>query len=60
MQEFHIKYVLVPADTAANNFSFVCRLHYINTVKQELDGTRAYQETDRSLKVQGLIEDNMS
>ena len=24
----------------------VCRLHYINTLKQELDGTRAYQETD--------------
>ena len=25
---------------------FVCRLHYINTLKQELDGTRAYKETD--------------
>ena len=24
----------------------MCRLHYINTLKQELDGTRAYQETD--------------
>ena len=24
----------------------VCRLHYINTLKQELGGTRAYQETD--------------
>ena len=24
----------------------VCRLHYINTLKQELDGTRGYQETD--------------
>ena len=26
--------------------SFVCRLHYVNTLKQELDGTRAYLETD--------------
>ena len=31
---------------AANNVVVVCRLHYINTLKQELDGTRAYQETD--------------
>ena len=24
----------------------VCRLHHVNTLKQELDGTRAYLETD--------------
>ena len=46
IQEFHRKYVLVPADKAANNVVFVCRLHYVNTLKQELDGTRAYLETD--------------
>ena len=36
IQEFHRKYVLVPADKAANNVVVVCRLHYINTLKQEL------------------------
>ena len=46
IQEFHKKYVLVPAGKAANNVVVVCRLHYINTFKQELDGTRAYKETD--------------
>ena len=46
IQEFHRKYVLVPADKAANNVVVVCRLHYVNTLKQELDGTRAYPETD--------------
>ena len=46
IQEFHRKYVLVPADKAANNVVVVCRLHYINTLKQELESTRAYQETD--------------
>ena len=46
IQEFHRKYVLVPADKAANNVVAVCRLHYVNTLKQELDGTRAYLETD--------------
>ena len=46
IQEFHRKYVLVPADNAANNVVVVCRLHYINTLKQELDGTRAYQDID--------------
>ena len=45
IQEFHRKYVLVPADKAANNVVVVCRLHYVNTLKQELDGTRAYLET---------------
>ena len=44
-QEFHRKYVLVPADKAANNVVVVCRLHYINTLKQELNGTKAYEET---------------
>ena len=42
IQEFHRKYVLVPADKAA----VVCRLQYVNTLKQELHGTRAYLETD--------------
>ena len=46
IQEFHRKYVLVPANKAANNVVVVCRLHYVNTLKQELDGTRAYLETD--------------
>ena len=45
IQEFHSKYVLVPADKAANNVVVVCRLHYINTLKQELNGTKTYEET---------------
>ena len=45
IQEFHRKYVLVPADKAANNVVVVCRLHYIKTLKQELNGTKAYEET---------------
>ena len=36
---------MVPADTTANNVVVVCRLHYINTLKQELNGTKAYEET---------------
>ena len=36
---------MVPADKAANNVVFVCRLYYINTLKQELNGTKAYEET---------------
>ena len=41
IQEFHRKYVLVPANKAANNVVVVCRLHYINTLKQQLSGTKA-------------------
>ena len=36
---------MVPADKAANNVVVVCRLHYINTLIQELNGTKAYEET---------------
>ena len=36
---------MVPADKDANNVVVVCRLHYINTLKQELNGTKAYKET---------------
>ena len=45
IQEFHRKHVLFPADQAANNVVVVCRLHYINTLKQELNCTKAYVET---------------
>ena len=45
IQEFHKKYVLVPADKAASNVVVVCRLHCINTLRQELNGTKAYEET---------------
>ena len=43
IQEFHRKYVLVPADTAANNV-VVCRLYDINTLKQVQSGTKAYEQ----------------
>ena len=49
IQEFHRKYVLVPADKAANNVA-VCWLQYINTLKQELNGTKAYEETSKDEK----------
>ena len=50
IQEFHRKYVLVPADKAANNI-VVCRLHYINTLKLERNGTKAYKETTTDEKI---------
>ena len=36
---------MVPADKAANNVVVVCRLHYINTLKQELYGIKSDEET---------------
>ena len=49
IQEFHRKYVLVPADKAANNVDVIC-LHHINTLKQELSGTKAYEQTSAEEK----------
>ena len=42
--------VLVPADKAATNIVVVCRLHYINTLKQELNGTKAYKGTSTDVR----------
>ena len=36
---------MVPADKAANNIVVVCRLHCINTLKQELNGTKDFGQT---------------
>ena len=41
-QNFHMKYVLVPADKAANNVVVVWRLYYGDTLKRELIDTNAY------------------
>ena len=43
IQEFHRKYVLVPADKATNNVIVVRRLHYGNTFKQKLGGIKTYK-----------------
>ena len=43
IQEFHRKYVLAPADKAANNVVVVWRLYYINTLKKELGSTKPYE-----------------
>ena len=42
--------VLVPTDKAANNIVVVCRFHYVNTLKQELNDTKAYEETSTDEK----------
>ena len=50
IQAFHRKYVLFPADKATNNVVVVWRLHYINTLKQELSRTKAFKETSEEEK----------
>ena len=41
---------MVPADKAAKNIFVVCRVHYIPIFKQELNGTKAYEETSADEK----------
>ena len=43
IQEIHRKYALVPADKAADYIVVVWRLHYINTLIQELGSTKTYK-----------------
>ena len=51
---------MVPADDKdANNIIVVCRLHYIHTLKQELNGTKAYEEipTDEKTVVKSHLNE---
>ena len=43
IQNFHMKYVFVPADKAANTVVVVWQLYCINTLKRELVDTDAYK-----------------
>ena len=43
VQKFQTKYDLAPPDKAANTVVVVWRLHLVKTLKQELDGTKAYE-----------------
>ena len=58
IQEFHSKFVLVPADKAANNIIIVWRLHYINVLQHELNSTKAYTSTPST--EQQLINDHIT
>ena len=40
---FHMNFVLIPADKVANNVVVVPRLYYINTLTRELVDTNAYK-----------------
>ena len=43
---YYLRAVNIFNEKGDGPYRVVCRLHYVNTLKQELDGTRAYLETD--------------
>ena len=47
MHELQSKYVLVPADKAANNIIVVCKKYYLEVVLKELRTTSTYKHVDR-------------
>ena len=57
IQDFHMNYVLVPADKAANNVVVVCRLYNINTLKRELVDTYA-NKLKPSLSERVIVDGN--
>ena len=52
IEEFHRKYLLVPAIKLQTTLLLFdgYRLHYIDTLKQELSGTKAYEQTSEKEK----------
>ena len=47
LHELQSKYVLVPADKAANNIIVVCKKYYLEVVLKELRMTSTYKHVDR-------------
>ena len=47
LHDFQSKYVLVPADKAANNVVVVCRKYYLEVVLRELSTSNTYERDDR-------------
>ena len=45
---FHTKFVLVPADKAANNIIIVWRLHYVGILNTEINSTKTYVSVQSS------------
>ena len=43
IQKFHRRFVLAPADKAADNVVVVLKRYYINTLKQELSTAKTYE-----------------
>ena len=43
VQEFHRRFVLAPADKAANNVVVVWKMYYINPLKQEFNTAKTYE-----------------
>ena len=43
LEELHNKYVLVPADKAAQNVIVVCRKYYLQIVVEEICSTATYK-----------------
>ena len=47
LHEFQRKFVLVPADKAANNVIVVCKKYYLEVVLNELNTTNTYERVNR-------------
>ena len=47
LRELHSKYVLVPADKAANNVIVVCKKYYLDVVLKEVNTTNTYEHVDK-------------
>ena len=46
MDEFHKRYVLVPADKASNNIIVVCKKYYIDMIVNEASQPSTYNVSD--------------
>ena len=47
LKSLHDKYVLVPADKAANSVIVVCRKYYVEMVAREITATTTYELVNR-------------
>jgi hypothetical protein len=57
LEELHSKYVLVPADKAAQNVIVVCKKYYLQVVIKEIETTAAYENV--TVESQSIVDEHI-
>ena len=57
LEELHNKYVLVPADKAAQNVIVVCKKYYLQVVLKEIETTATYESIQE--ESQSIVDEHI-
>ena len=48
IKDIHSKFVLVPIDKASNNISIICKIYYVQVLKEEITNSGNFQPVNNT------------